>query len=136
MDNLSPEQRKKAMHGVKSENTTPEVFVRHLLRAMGYVGYRLHWAKLPGKPDIVFIKKKKAIFVHGCFWHAHDCRRGSRIPKTNRLYWKKKIKRNQLRDLDTIKQLHALDWDVLVVWECDIADPDSLKENLRTFLHL
>jgi DNA mismatch endonuclease (patch repair protein) len=134
-DNLSHEQRIAAMRGVKARDTSPEIAVRYLLRSAGVTGYRLHRNDLPGKPDIAFIGRKAAIFVHGCFWHGHDCRRGSRIPKTNRDYWPQKIERNRQRDTANIAALHAMGWKVLVIWECEIGNQEILSGRLRQFLN-
>src|SRR5882762_3204368 len=97
-DNLTPEQRRVAMRRVKSKNTAPEMAIRRLLHEIGVVGYRLHRRDLPGNPDVAWLNKKAAVFVHGCFWHGHDCARGSRKPKTNQLYWQSKLARNVQRD--------------------------------------
>ena len=85
------------MRAVKSRDTSPELAVRALLRPIA-PGYRLHRGDLPGKPDVVYVSRKLAIFVHGCFWHGHDCPRGARAPKTNAAYWRAKIARNRARD--------------------------------------
>lgn len=121
------------MRAVRSKDTGPELSVRRMVREMGY-GYRLHQDDLPGKPDLVFRGRKKAIFVHGCFWHGHSCPRGARIPKRNREYWTAKIARNKERDQEAIGQLHELQWGVLVVWECQLKDTDDLRKSLATFL--
>jgi DNA mismatch endonuclease (patch repair protein) len=94
-------------------------------------GYRLHRADLPGKPDIVYVGRKLAIFVHGCFWHGHDCARGARVPKQNRDYWTGKIGRNRARDLASQAALEALGWTPLVLWECDLKDDAALQTRLR-----
>lgn len=121
------------MRRVKAQNTTPELVVRQLLRAAGKTGYRLHRKDLPGKPDIAFIGKKLAIFVHGCFWHGHDCVRGSRIPASNREYWMTKIARNKARDSINKALLENLGWKILVVWECEIKHEVSLSESISQF---
>lgn len=104
-----------------------------MLHASGY-RYRLHRNDLPGKPDIVFPSRKKAIFVHGCFWHGHSCKRGARVPKTNQEYWVRKISRNVERDKAHLARLTELGWAVLIVWECEIKDLVRLKETLTRFL--
>lgn len=116
------------MRAVKSTNTKPEVKLRKALFALGY-RYRLNVKTLPGKPDIVFPKYNTVIFVHGCFWHGHDCKRGRRIPKTNRAYWTDKIARNKARDIKHVKALADLGWRVITVWECELKtlDPASIK---------
>ncbi len=132
-DTFSPDKRSWIMRQVKSKNTSPELRVRSLLHGMGY-RFRLHRRDLPGAPDIVFPGRKKAIFVHGCFWHGHSCPRGSRLPKSNAEYWKKKIARNKERDQRHIEDLFDLGWETLVVWECEVKDTDSLRERLKRFL--
>lgn len=121
------------MQAVRSKNTRPELLVRRLLHANGY-RYRLHSKKLPGCPDIVFPSRKKVLFIHGCWWHGHDCQRGSRIPKTNMVYWTKKVLRNQNRDADSRKQLEAQGWKVLAIWECELHDESSTLIQLAQFL--
>jgi DNA mismatch endonuclease (patch repair protein) len=101
---------------------------------MGY-RYRLHSKKLPGAPDIIFPGRKKAIFIHGCFWHGHSCKRGARMPKTNVAYWRAKIARNVARDARRIPELHRLGWKAKVVWECQISDP-KIRRSLRRYLGL
>ena len=126
-------QRSATMRAVKSHNTQPEMRVRRLLHRMGY-RYRLHKASLAGKPDIVFPSRRCVIFVHGCFWHGHDCKRGHRIPKTNTEYWTRKIARNIERFSDQVRELEAAGWRVLTVWECKLRDEDDLAITLRGFL--
>lgn len=124
------------MRGVKARDTSPEIAVRRLLRASGRTGYRLHRKDLPGKPDIAFIGRKLAIFVHGCFWHGHSCQRGARIPKTNRDYWPQKIERNQRRDAENIAALQVDGWRTLVIWECEIKNKVTLSEKILHFLSI
>lgn len=125
------------MQAVRSRDTGPELAVRRLLRDLGYRGYRIHRKEFPGNPDIAFIGKKKAIFVHGCFWHGHICRRGSRKPKSNQSYWLQKIERNKARDEANAAKLIAIGWSVLTIWECELQSPGLTKrlaafmENLR-----
>jgi len=126
--------RSAIMRAVRSMNTAPEVVVRKLLHSLGY-RYRLHVKGLPGKPDIVFSSRKKAVFVHGCFWHGHDCARGSRVPKSNTEYWTAKIARNHARDLATLKSLEAAGWAVLLLWECELRDESGLVSRLVKFLN-
>jgi DNA mismatch endonuclease (patch repair protein) len=122
------------MQAVKSKHTAPELFVRSLTHRMGY-RFRLHRKDLPGKPDLVFPGRCKAIFVHGCFWHGHDCARGSRVPKSNRDYWTKKIARNKERDRAARAALANAGWTSLIVWECDLGNEKSLKAQVRKFLN-
>lgn len=121
------------MKAIKGRDTSPEMTVRRLVHGMGY-RYRLHRKDLPGKPDMVFPRRKAVVFVHGCFWHAHDCRRGGRIPKSNVDYWAKKISRNVARDADAVARLEADGWRVMAVWECEVKDTSILRERLRSFL--
>jgi DNA mismatch endonuclease, patch repair protein len=132
-DVFTPAERSAVMRAVKGKDTAPEHAVRRALTAMGR-RYRLHAADLPGKPDIVFRGAKRAIFVHGCFWHGHDCRRGARAPKANAVYWNAKIARNRARDVATQTALAAAGWESLVVWECEIRDAAGLTQRLGDFL--
>jgi DNA mismatch endonuclease (patch repair protein) len=122
------------MARVRTRDTAPELAVRRQLRGLGLTGYRLHRKDLPGKPDIAFISRKKAIFIHGCFWHGHDCKDGQRQPKTSRDYWLPKIEGNRRRDEKHIVELAAMDWEVLTVWECELRHPDALAARLAAFL--
>lgn len=121
------------MSRVKSKDTAPEMIVRRLLHAMGY-RYRLHGGKLPGKPDLVFAGRKKVVFIHGCFWHGHDCKRGARIPSTRQDYWLSKVSRNKERDARNVSSLEQAGWRVLTVWECELKDRVALAEKLTQFL--
>lgn len=134
MDIVTPEQRSRIMSAVRQKNTKPEMAVRRLLHAMGY-RYRLHAAELPGKPDVVFRSRRKAVFINGCFWHGHDCSKGHR-PASRSDYWDAKIDRNVARDLDRIERLRTDGWDVLVVWECQTLKrhSEALSARLRSFL--
>jgi len=118
---------------VKGKNTRPEMTVRRVLHAAGF-RYRLHGNSLPGKPDIVFAKKRKVIFVHGCFWHRHVGCNLCRMPKTNQLFWSEKFKANVIRDGLNNKLLVSGGWSVLTVWECEISDLEHLEKRLRDFL--
>jgi DNA mismatch endonuclease (patch repair protein) len=118
--------RSAVMRAVKSRDTSPELAVRALLRQIA-PGYRLHRGDLPGKPDVAYISRKLAIFVHGCFWHGHDCARGARPPKTNADYWRAKIARNRARDLRTLAAYSTMGWQVLVVRECELKNKVALS---------
>jgi len=120
------------MQAVKSKDTGPELIVRRMLHARGF-RYRLHRRDLPGCPDLVFPKRRKVIFIHGCFWHGHDCARGARTPKSNTGYWITKVGRNRTRDSEAARQLVVRGWEVLIVWECEIRKPD-LSDRLLRFL--
>lgn len=132
MDTRTPEQRRRIMQAVRSKDTGPEMKVRRLLHAMGY-RFRLHRKDLPGKPDIVLPKYRKAIFVHGCFWHAHGCPKG-RPPKSRLEYWLPKLEQNAKRDRTKIEQLESKGWKALVVWQCETRDADMLAERLKAFV--
>lgn len=125
--------RSAVMRAVKSRDTGAELAVRSLARAIA-PGYRLNRADLPGKPDIVYGRRKLAIFVHGCFWHGHDCARGARMPKTNADYWRAKIARNRTRDEKTLTALAAMGWRSLVVFECELKDVARLRGRLEEAL--
>ena len=118
-DVFTPEQRSAVMRAVKSRDTTPERAVRRSLRAAG-IGYRLGGCGLPGRPDVVMQGRRVAVFVHGCFWHGHDCARGARLPRANADYWTAKIGRNRARDTAAGAALQAAGWRVVTVWECEI----------------
>jgi DNA mismatch endonuclease (patch repair protein) len=132
-DVFTPEQRSAVMRQVKGRNTSPELKVRRLLWAMG-LRYRLHRKDLSGAPDIVLPGRRLAIFVHGCFWHGHDCARGARVPKQNRDYWTSKIGRNRARDLEHQATLVAAGWTPLILWECELKDETALKARLHDAL--
>ena len=125
--------RSAVMRAVKSRDTGPERAVRAILREIA-PGYRLNRADLPGKPDIVYARRKLAIFVHGCFWHGHDCPRGARMPKANADYWRAKIARNRERDLKTLAAIEAMSWRALAVHECDLKDMRRLRARLAEAL--
>ena len=129
-DVYGPEKRSDVMRRVKGRDTGPEMRVRRLLWRLG-ARYRLHRADLPGKPDIVLPGRRLAVFVHGCFWHGHDCARGARTPKANRDYWTAKVARNRARDAAARQALDSLGWRVETVWECELKDMASLEARLR-----
>ncbi|QYC09223.1 very short patch repair endonuclease [Brevundimonas nasdae] len=121
-DVFSAEKRSAVMRRIKGRDTAPELAVRRVLRAAG-VGYRLGGCGLPGRPDVVMKGRRTVIFVHGCFWHGHDCARGARQPKANADYWIAKINRNRARDATAQTALEADGWRVLTVWECRMKTP-------------
>lgn len=133
MDIFDKNKRSWIMSRVHSKNTTPEITVCSMVHRLGY-RFRKNNPKLPGKPDIVLSKHKKIIFVHGCFWHGHEnCKRSSR-PSTNREFWDKKIDANIARDRNNLQILNSLGWRVLVVWQCELRNPDALLDKIKTFL--
>ncbi|HWA01703.1 MAG TPA: very short patch repair endonuclease [Caulobacterales bacterium] len=128
-------KRSAVMRAVKSGDTAPERAVRAAVRELGFARrYRLGGRGLPGKPDLVFSALRKTIFVHGCFWHGHDCKRGARQPKDNASYWRAKIARNRARDIAALKALTSQDWRTLVIWECETRDAAALARRLADFL--
>ena len=129
-DVFSIEKRSAVMARVRGKDTSPELKVRRMLWAMG-LRYRLHRRDLPGAPDIVLASRRLAVFVHGCFWHGHDCARGARVPKQNRDYWTGKIGRNRTRDAANLATLESKGWTALIVWECELKDPSALEVRLR-----
>lgn len=132
MDHLSPERRSWLMSRVGSRNTRPEKAVRTLLHALGY-RFRVNYKALPGTPDIVFTKRKKVVFVHGCFWHGHIGCRYARLPKTRTEFWAEKMRRNRERDDQVFATLKSQGWSILVVWQCEL-DDSVLTKRLVAFL--
>jgi DNA mismatch endonuclease (patch repair protein) len=133
-DVFDPAKRSAVMARIKSRDTKPELLLRRLLTGLG-ARYRLHRKDLPGSPDVAMPGRRLAIFVHGCFWHGHDCARGSRVPKANRDYWLAKLGRNKARDARNLADLTAAGWRVETVWECQMKDQGALKERLAGLLH-
>ena len=127
MDNLSPLRRSENMRQIRSKGTAPEIAVRTALWKLGYRGYRLSCPCLTGKPDIIFNRRKLVIFVHGCFWHSHNCREGKRKPKSNREYWLPKLESNRRRDIKVKRYLRREGWKVLTVWECQTQNPKRIS---------
>lgn len=121
------------MRSIRSANTKPEMTLRRLLFAAGY-RFRIHQQSLPGKPDIVFTRRKKAIFVNGCFWHSHSCRRGQVKPATNANFWTTKRGATVLRDAKKSAELAALGWEVFTVWECEMKDLETHATRILCFL--
>jgi DNA mismatch endonuclease (patch repair protein) len=132
-DVLTPEQRSKCMAAIKGKDTKPEIAVRSMLDALK-VKYELHRSDLPGKPDIVFPRRKKIIFVHGCFWHVHDCRYGRVKPAKNWRFWRDKRAKNRDRDKRNRRALRKQGWQVFVIWECWTKHPEKLMTRLTKFV--
>lgn len=122
------------MAKVRAKDTTPEILVRKLIRDLGYLGYRTHYVKLRGKPDVVFLRRKKVIFVHGCFWHGHSCRAGKNVPRTNLDYWIPKLERNKRRDRINIRAIRRSGWQVLTIWECQLKNEQLILKKLERLL--
>lgn len=133
VDNLTIEQRKRAMSSVQQQNTKPEKIVRSLLHRSGF-RFRKNVSSILGKPDIVLPKYKTIIFVHGCFWHQHAGCRKSRRPTTNIEFWNTKLDKNMKRDKQTETELKNLGWNILTVWDCEIKDEELLIEKLKNSL--
>lgn len=124
--------RSENMRRIRSKGMLPELAVRSMVHRMGF-RFRLHRKDLPGKPDLVFVSRRKVIFVHGCFWHAHGCSI-AHTPKSNAAYWGPKLQRNHARDARNIEALRAVGWKSLVIWECEIRSGRTLKKRLKAFL--
>jgi DNA mismatch endonuclease (patch repair protein) len=124
-DVFDTEKRSAVMRAVKSRDTAPERQVRRAAHALG-LRFRLGRSDLPGKPDLVFPSRRVALFVHGCFWHGHDCPRGARMPQNNRAYWQAKIAGNVARDKASLANLRKLGWKPAVIWECEAKDAENL----------
>ena len=133
MASISSEVRSRMMRSIRKTDTRPELVVRRLVRELG-VRYRLHGKDLPGSPDIVFRRRQKAIFVHGCFWHQHKGCHLAKRPFARPEYWLPKLARNQERDRSALMALAALDWDTLVVWECELKGIETLRAKLHDFV--
>ncbi len=133
MDTLSRQDRSENMRRIRSRDTSPEWKVRRLVHSMGF-RYRLHVRDLPGRPDLVFPRLRKIIFVHGCFWHPHGRCRFSHVPRSNLDYWIPKLERNRERDKRNIAALRRLGWRVLVIRECETERTDKLCSKLQKFL--
>ncbi|UCV23815.1 very short patch repair endonuclease [Ferribacterium limneticum] len=124
--------RSEIMRSVRRENTTPELLVRRVLHSFG-LRFRLYRKDLPGSPDIVLPKFRTAIFVHGCFWHRHEACHLASTPKTNQDYWLSKFKANIERDTRNTQQLEAMGWNVLVLWECETRNHETLSRRLLQY---
>lgn len=126
-------ERSAVMRAVKSRGTKPELEVRRLVHDLGY-RYVLCRKELPGCPDIVITRLKKVLFVHGCFWHGHHCRRGSRTPKSNTNYWVQKVEKNKARERTALRKLRGMGWEFIKIWECQLRNPVTVQKRLKAFL--
>ena len=133
MDNLSLPERSEIMARVRSKNSRPELVVRKLVFSLGY-RYRLHAKDLPGHPDLVFRKRRKVIFVHGCFWHRHAACALARLPKSRLDFWEPKLEGNKQRDQRNRRALNSEGWKVLTIWECQLKKTERLESTVRRFL--
>jgi len=122
------------MRRIRAKDTGPELAVRRIVRRLGFLGYRVHGRDIPGTPDIVWRNQRRAIFVHGCFWHGHDCKVGLRKPKSHVDYWVPKIERTRARDAAHRESLRSMGWRVLTVWECELRNEAKLESSLLRFL--
>jgi DNA mismatch endonuclease (patch repair protein) len=132
MDTFTPAERSAVMRRVRGKDTGPEMAVRRMVHGLGF-RYALHRRDLPGVPDLVFPSRGRVIFVHGCFWHGHACRAGRNRPSSNRSYWTPKLDRNQTRDAANRRRLRNLGWQILVIWECQLKNPDRLRARIARF---
>lgn len=132
-DIMTPAQRSARMALIRGVDTTPELSVRRLLHGLGY-RFRLHRRDLPGRPDIVFLSRRKLIFVHGCFWHHHEGCKVGHLPRSRQDYWASKFATNKQRDALNLAAVTAMDWEAQVVWECEVKDLAALSTRLQTFL--
>jgi DNA mismatch endonuclease, patch repair protein len=131
-DIMSPAKRSALMARIRGRDTGPELAVRRILHAMGY-RFRLHARDLPGRPDIVLRSRSTVVFVHGCFWHRHDCGLAY-TPRTRHDFWQRKFNQNVERDRQAKRKLEAAGWRVVVVWECQLDRPSALTARLAAIL--
>jgi DNA mismatch endonuclease (patch repair protein) len=132
-DRITEAQRSANMQAIRSKDTAPEIAVRRLAHKAGF-RFRLHRTDLPGKPDMVFPKRRAIVFVHGCYWHGHGCKRGGKGSKSNVEYWGPKIERTRNRDETNRTKLEATGWRVLTIWECELSGLDDVNRKLLAFL--
>jgi DNA mismatch endonuclease, patch repair protein len=133
MDTLTRAERSERMRRIRSRDTKPERRLRELVWSLGY-RYRKHRADVPGRPDLAFVGRKRAIFLHGCFWHRHACPSGRRAPKSRVAFWSRKFQRNVARDSVVAKTLRRAGWKSLIVWECQLRKPDGVGRKIKRFL--
>lgn len=131
-DRIDPKTRSLLMSRVKQHNTAPEIAVRTALHRRGY-RFRLKTPLLPARPDILFPGRKKVVFVHGCFWHGHSCKRGT-PPASNREFWEAKLSKNKVRDARVLKELRRMGWRSIVIWECEVKNLGKAVDKLAKFL--
>ena len=134
VDNLTPEKRTKIMRSIISDSTKPELVLRKYLFSKGY-RYRKNYKKLPGRPDIVFVSKKIAIFVNGCFWHQHENCKIANKPRSNTAFWDEKFKKNLERDKRNQQELKDMGWNPIVIWECEILDINRNSKDLNPIVN-
>lgn len=129
MDTLTKNARSDRMRLIRASNTRPEIEIRAIVKSLG-IRFQANYKKLPGSPDLVSVRRRKVIFVHGCFWHRHSAKtcRLARLPKTRRMFWLPKLNANRLHDKRTVRQLRNDGWKVLVVWECQLRQMDQVSK--------
>ncbi len=132
-DVFSAQKRSEVMRAIKGKDTGPELALRKALHAKGF-RYRTNVRALPGSPDLVFPKYRAILFVHGCFWHGHSCKRGRRVPKSNAAYWRKKIVKNKLRDRTAVAALRKMGWRVKISWECYLKNSEFEAKKVAGWL--
>lgn len=133
MDTMTPAQRSQRMASIGPRNSRAEVLVRRWIHSLGY-RFRLHDVNLPGSPDLVFASRRKAIFIHGCFWHRHNQCRLARMPKSRQAFWIPKLEGNRRRDARDRRALTRLGWRSLIIWECELSDPMQVMFKSLVFL--
>jgi DNA mismatch endonuclease, patch repair protein len=133
MDTLTRKQRSERMRRVRSHDTKPELELRRLVWGLGY-RYRKNRRDVIGQPDIAFIGQKRVIFLHGCFWHRHNCASGRRAPKSRNAFWSAKFEQNVRRDAQVRRELKTAGWRALVIWECELRDRSKVERRVRKFL--
>lgn len=135
MDTLTKDARSERMRLIRERDTRPELQVRLILKSLG-IRFQANYKKLPGNPDLVFVKRRKVIFVHGCFWHRHSAKtcRLARLPKSRHAFWLRKLESNRLRDARTRRLLHNVGWKVLVIWECQLSRMDRVARRVARFV--
>lgn len=133
MDTLTREERSERMSRVRSRDTKPEVELRRLVWSLGY-RYRKNRGDVVGRPDIAFLARQRAIFLHGCFWHRHDCPAGRRAPKSRTEFWNEKFDQNVLRDSRVRRELRSHGWHALIIWECQMRDQAKVMKRVRSFM--
>ena len=133
MDIIDKDARSRLMGRIRGKDTKPEMVVRKVAHRLGY-RFRLHQCNLPGSPDLVFPRRRKAVFVHGCYWHRHPGCRLAYMPKSNVDFWTRKFAVNEARDRKALEDLHDQRWDTLVVWECETKDIENVASRLTTYL--
>lgn len=133
VDVLTTEQRSFNMSRIRNRDTRPEKVVRSIVHRLGY-RYRLYKKELPGKPDLVLVRHRKIIDVHGCFFHMHHCKHGRVVPATNKKFWKTKRLSNVTRDRKNLAALRRAGWRVIIIWECETRKPEHLLRKLSRFL--